>query len=59
MSSKHMVEDLETLRQYLKLGSMLLLGHSNDDSIALGYTQQYPSHVKKLPGSVRRFCDIR
>ena len=43
-----MVEDLETLRQYLKLGSMLLLGHSNGGSIALGYAQQYPSHVEKL-----------
>ncbi len=37
MSSKHMVEDLETLRQHLKLDSMLLLGHSNGGSIALGY----------------------
>lgn len=48
MSSKHMVDDLEILRQYLKLGSMLLLGHSNGGSIALGYAQQYPSHVDKL-----------
>ncbi|CAD6579999.1 MAG: hypothetical protein ASARMPREDX12_009431 [Alectoria sarmentosa] len=48
MSSKHMVEDLEILRQYLKLGSMLLLGHSNGGSIVLGYAQQYPSHVEKL-----------
>lgn len=48
MSSKHMVDDLEILRQYLKLGSMLLLGHSNGGSIAFGYAQQYPSHVDKL-----------
>lgn len=48
MSSKHMVEDLENLRQYLKLDSMRLLGHSNGGSIALGYAQQYPSHVEKL-----------
>lgn len=43
-----MVEDLDILRQYLKLGSMLLLGHSNGGSVALGYAQQYPSHVQKL-----------
>lgn len=48
MSSKHMVEDLDSLRQYLNLGSMLLLRHSNRGSIALVYTQQYPSRVKKL-----------
>ena len=48
MSSKHMVEDLETLRQHLKLDSMILLGHSNGGSIALRYAQQYPSHVEKL-----------
>ena len=48
MSSKHMVEDLELLRQYLRLESMFLLGHSNGGSIALGYAQQYPSRVGKL-----------
>lgn len=48
MSSKHMVEDLETLRQYLKLNRMLLLGHSNGGSVALGYAQRYPCHVEKL-----------
>lgn len=48
MSSKHMIEDLEALRLYLKLGSMLLLGHSNGGSVALGYAQQYPSYVEKL-----------
>lgn len=34
-----MVKDLESLRQYLKLGSILLLGQSNGGSIALGYAQ--------------------
>ena len=48
MSSKHMVEDLEILRQHLRLRSLFLLGHSNGGSIALGYAQQYPSHVEKL-----------
>ena len=48
MTSQHMVEDLEVLRQYLKLDPMLLLGHTNGGSIALGYAPQYPSDVKKL-----------
>lgn len=43
-----MVEDHEILRRYLKLGSMFLMGHSNGDSIVLGYAQRYPSHVEKL-----------
>lgn len=48
MSSKNMVEDLESLRQYLNLDHMLLLGHSNGGSIALAYAQRLPSRVRKL-----------
>lgn len=48
MSSAHMVEDLEALRQYLGLANMTLLGHSNGGSIALAYSQQYPNRVQKM-----------
>lgn len=48
MSSAHMVEDLESLRRYLGLETMTLLGHSNGGSITLGYSQRYPDRVVDL-----------
>lgn len=48
MSSAHMVEDLDALRQYLGLATMTLLGHANGGSIALAYAQQYSNRVLKM-----------
>ncbi|KAK4695090.1 hypothetical protein P7C71_g2601, partial [Lecanoromycetidae sp. Uapishka_2] len=48
MDSAHMVEDLESLRQYLGLKTMTLLGHSNGGSIALAYAQRYPRRVHNM-----------
>ena len=48
MSSAHMVEDLEALRQYLGLVQMTLIGHSNGGSIILAYAQKWPECVMKM-----------
>ncbi len=48
MSTSNMVDDLEHLRAYWGLESFDLIGHSQGGSIALGYAERYPTHVRKL-----------
>jgi pimeloyl-ACP methyl ester carboxylesterase len=48
MSTSDMVDDLEKLRKYWGLGSMVVMGHSHGGAIALGYAIRYPMRVKKL-----------
>ncbi|MEJ1962786.1 MAG: alpha/beta hydrolase [Gammaproteobacteria bacterium] len=48
MSTSLMVDDLERLRQYLKIERLDLLGHSAGAMIVLGYAERYPLHARKL-----------
>lgn len=48
MSTSDMVDDLERLRAFWGLESFDLIGHSQGGSIALGYAERYPTHVRKL-----------
>ena len=49
MSSMHMAEDLESLRQHLNISAFpLVLGHSNGGTIALAYAELYPTRIEKL-----------
>lgn len=48
MSSRHIVSDLEALRQQLDLPKINLLGHSSGGTIALGYSIAHPDSVDKL-----------
>jgi pimeloyl-ACP methyl ester carboxylesterase len=48
MSTSDMVDDLEQLRRFWRLDSMMLLGHSHGGAIALGYAIRYPERVRTL-----------
>lgn len=48
MSSDNMADDLEALREHLRLATIQLLGHSNSGAIALSYATRYPKNVAKL-----------
>ncbi len=48
MSTSDMVDDLEGLRAYWGLPTMMVLGHSHGGAIALGYAIRYPKRVTKL-----------
>ena len=48
MGSNYTGVVLEIQRQYLKRDRIFLRRHSNGGSIALGYAQQYTSHIGKL-----------
>jgi pimeloyl-ACP methyl ester carboxylesterase len=48
MSTSDMVDDLEHLRTYWGLESFDLIGHSQGGSIAIGYAERYPTHVRRL-----------
>jgi proline iminopeptidase len=43
-----MVQDIEELRQYLKLDKVFLLAHSFGGIIAVNYAKKYPQHTKGL-----------
>lgn len=43
-----MVQDIEELRQYLKLNKVFLLAHSFGGIIAVSYAKKYPQHTKGL-----------
>jgi proline iminopeptidase len=45
---EEMAEDVDALRQSLKLGRVTLLGHSFGGAIALTYALKYPERVKRL-----------
>lgn len=44
-STPHLVQDIETLRQFLGLERMLLFGGSWGSTLALAYAQAYPENV--------------
>ena len=48
MTTPDMVDDLEHLREFWRLDSMTLVGHSHGGAIALGYAIRYPKRVHKL-----------
>lgn len=48
MGSDQMADDLEALRSYLGLSTVVLLGHSNGGAIALSFAQRYAERVSKL-----------
>ncbi|ASW76245.1 hypothetical protein IQ37_16790 [Chryseobacterium piperi] len=43
-----MVQDIEELRQYLKLEKVFLMAHSFGGIIAVNYAKKYPQHVKGI-----------
>lgn len=45
---KQHINDLELLRQELKLNKMTILGHSMGAVLASAYASKYPQHIKKL-----------
>ncbi len=45
---KQHINDLELLRQELKLNKMIILGHSMGAVLASAYASKYPQHIKKL-----------
>ncbi len=44
----HLVEDIEALRMYLKLGSTHIFGGSWGTTLGLAYALEHPEHVKSL-----------
>ena len=48
MSELVMADDLERLREALKLDRISVFGHSNGGSIALAYGERHPAHLDKL-----------
>jgi len=48
MSSAHMADDIEHLRQHLGLETIDLFGHSNAGAIAIDYAQRHPEFCRKL-----------
>jgi proline iminopeptidase len=48
MSTSIMVEDLERLREVLRLEKLSILGHSHGGIVSLGYACRYPERVEKL-----------
>jgi proline iminopeptidase len=48
LSLGHYVEDLEALRQYLKLDRLLIVGHSWGGFLAMAYASSYPDKAERL-----------
>ncbi|KZV98168.1 alpha/beta-hydrolase [Exidia glandulosa HHB12029] len=48
MSSWHMAEDVDHLREHLELEQLDVLGHSNGGVIALWYAIRFPTRVRRL-----------
>ena len=48
LSSDHMVDDLEALRQHLGLSRLVLLGHAHGGFIAMKYALKYPARMAQL-----------
>ena len=44
----NLAEDLESLRQHLRLERLTLLGHSAGANIILRYAERYPAHVARV-----------
>lgn len=48
LTFQHLIEDIEWIRQELKVKKLILLGHSMGTRLAMGYADSFPSHVKNL-----------
>ncbi len=48
LSSEHMADDLEALRQHLGLNRIVLLGHAHGGFIAMKYALKYPNRLSQL-----------
>lgn len=48
MSTAVMADDIDRLRDYLAIESIMLVGHSNGGAIALDYAERYPTRLRKL-----------
>ena len=48
MSTAVMADDVDRLRNYLGVDSIILIGHSNGGAIALDYAERYPTRLRKL-----------
>lgn len=48
LSFQHLIEDLEWIRQELKVDKLTLLGHSMGTRLAMAYADAYPTRVKNL-----------
>ncbi len=48
LTFQHLVEDIEWIRQELKVEKLTLLGHSMGTFLAMAYADAYPGHVKNL-----------
>lgn len=47
-TTAHLIEDMELIRTRLKLGSVVLYGHSWGSTLALAYAEAHPAHVRGL-----------
>lgn len=47
-TTQHLVEDIEKLRKFLKLGPVILFGGSWGSTLALAYAETYPQNVKGM-----------
>lgn len=48
LSSEHLADDLEALRQHLGLNRIVLLGHAHGGFIAMKYALKYPNRLAQL-----------
>jgi proline iminopeptidase len=48
LTYQHLVEDIEWIRQELKVEKLTLLGYSMGTRLAMSYADAYPGHVKNL-----------
>jgi proline iminopeptidase len=48
MSTSVMADDVDRVRDYLGIDSIILVGHSNGGAIALDYAERYPTRLRKL-----------
>jgi len=48
LSFQHLLEDIEWIRQELKLEKLTLLGHSMGTRLVMAYADAYPAHVRNL-----------
>jgi proline iminopeptidase len=47
-TTTHLIEDIESLREYLKLERFVLFGGGFGSTLALLYAERYPQHVRAL-----------
>jgi proline iminopeptidase len=47
-TTQHLVQDIEKLRQHLKLGSVIIFGGSWGSTLALAYAETYPQNIKGM-----------